>query len=237
VSESVVTIAESRQKTTVDVCVEAIRGMLLHGVLLPGEHIRQIQMATDLGVSRVPVREALAKLAEERVIVHTPDLGYTVARLDMNDLHEIYLMRRVLETELLKATRAQISAEDVATMKAHNQAMRDADAETDILSFQLHNRDFHAVLFDVAGLEIVKAEVMRLWNMVGSYQPLYIYDRGARLRVLDEHDRIIELSRKGDLKALIKIADEHREAAVVKLGEVLHAKEGGRILPAIHKRS
>jgi len=200
--------------------------MLLQGVLLPGEHIRQVQMAKDLGVSRIPVREALAKLAEERVIVHTPDMGYTVARFDIDDVREIYLMRRVLETELLRATSARISADDVAAMKAHNQAMRKADADTDFLSFQLHNRGFHFVLFDAAGLDLVKAEVARLWNMVGTYHPLYIYDSSARQRVLEEHDGIIELASKGDIEGLIKSADEHREAAASKLGEVLRARAG-----------
>jgi DNA-binding GntR family transcriptional regulator len=204
--------------------MQAIRDLLLRGVLLPGEHIRQVQLAQDLGVSRIPVREALAKLAEERVLVHTPDVGYRVARFDISDLKQIYLMREVLETELLKATGGRLSDETVEELIFHTDQMHVADEETDITAFTQHNRQFHFAIFDAAGLELVRAEVGRLWNMVGSYHPLYIYDKESRRRVIDEHRQFIEAIKNGDLESLIATANAHRDSAVAKLSEVLHVR-------------
>src|SRR5687767_5679974 len=82
--------------------VDKIRNMILSGELLPGQPLRQVQLAERLGVSRVPVREALTTLVADGAVVHTPNTGYAVARFNLAELREIFLMRELLEDELLR---------------------------------------------------------------------------------------------------------------------------------------
>lgn len=195
--------------------------MLLEGSLVPGDRINQAEIAQALGVSRIPVREALARLTDERVIRHVPDVGYSVTRMNITELEQIYVMRRLLETELFKTIPFEIPQESIATLKAYGKQMELAAEKPDIVSFQAHNRLFHFTLFQLAGCPLIEAEVQRLWNMVASYQPLYIYDSEARARVIAEHELFITSAERSDTTALINLADAHRTAAVETLTRVL----------------
>lgn len=83
--------------------VEEIRQLMRTGELVPGQQVRQESLAVRLGVSRIPVREALKALETEEVLRHEPHVGYSVARLNADELRQAYLMRRALETEVLLA--------------------------------------------------------------------------------------------------------------------------------------
>lgn len=198
-------------------CLTRIRSMVLAGELLPGQKVHQSDLAEQLGVSRIPVREALAKLHAEGVLEHRPNTGFTVARFNGEDLAEIYLMRRLLETELIRAT--DLSQVDVPRMRALHEEMATVSPVTEPEDFQRLNQAMHFVLFDASSLELVRQEVRRLWYMSGFYRALYLYeaDRSASLQA--EHLRIIEAVEQNDHDRVILEADQHRawtERMVVK---------------------
>lgn len=81
--------------------------MIFTGELLPGQSIRQELMAERLQVSRLPVREALDGLTATGLVTHVHNVGYTVTRLDRSEFDQVYLMRALLESEVLgRVTRA-----------------------------------------------------------------------------------------------------------------------------------
>src|SRR5262245_62073768 len=81
----------------------ALRDAILQGDLSPGEQIRQAEWAERLGTSRIPVREALKALAAEGLLSHDHNRGYFVIRFGADEMAQIYLLRRLLETELLRS--------------------------------------------------------------------------------------------------------------------------------------
>ncbi|HEX4251354.1 MAG TPA: GntR family transcriptional regulator, partial [Pseudonocardia sp.] len=81
--------------------VMAVRELIHDGQLLPGQPIRQVAIAERLGMSRVPLREALQNLQAEGLVRPSATGGFVVTRLSSTELAEFYLMRRLLETELL----------------------------------------------------------------------------------------------------------------------------------------
>src|SRR5262245_28987329 len=93
---------ETRAMSLAERAVLALRELVHDGVLLPGQPIRQAAIAEQLGISRVPVREALKNLEAEGLVEPSPSGGFVVARLSADELSQIYLMRRLLETELLR---------------------------------------------------------------------------------------------------------------------------------------
>lgn len=190
-------------------CVAMIRDMVLAGRLLPGQKVNQAELAEQLNVSRVPVREALAKLHAEGVLTHKPNTGYTVARFSREDLSEIYLMRRLLETELIRSV--DLSSVDVGAMTALGDQMKCTPRDGSGESYQRLNQAFHFALFDRSPLELVRSEVSRLWYMSGFYRSLYLFEMDPATTSLDEeHDRIIEAVRANDVDRLVKACDEHR---------------------------
>lgn len=196
--------------TGVQRCLTEIRQMIISGELLPGQKVHQGEIAALLNVSRIPVREALSTLQAEGVLTYKPNTGFTVARFSGEDLSEIYLMRRLLETELLRSI--DLGTVDVAELEALNEKLSTLSSATDPDEYQETNLAFHFRLFDHSALKLVRQEVQRLWYMSSFYRSLYIQEADSQLRVHSDHVQIIEAIRANDVEKLIHISDEHRHS-------------------------
>lgn len=190
-------------------CVASLREMLVNGVLLPGEQIRQDEMARRLKASRVPLREALRVLETEKILIHKPNQGYFVARLDQDELSEVYLMRKVLETVLLESMEWPTEPA-MELIVGHNIAMERAIVEENLREIIACNFAFHFGVFALSPLMFIRQEVRRLWSLSDAYRSVYLYDRGAREAVLADHAELIEALRARDQEALVGICDRHR---------------------------
>lgn len=90
-----------------------LRRLIQIGLVAPGEHLRQEEIADHMRISWVPVREALLMLAADGVVVHRPNQGYFVPKISAAPIREIYQMRGLLESALLARLRWP-SAEELA---------------------------------------------------------------------------------------------------------------------------
>lgn len=190
----------------------AIREMILLQELRPGEQLRQTQLAERIGMSRVPVREALKLLEAEGAIVHHPNQGYFVAKFSQSDLRQIYLMRRLLEDELLRTVEWP-AARELGVVEKINGKVASAARRGDIATMSAENRRFHFMFFNWSPLNRVQEEVERMWRLSEVYQTFYLYDPEAQKRIVREHDQMIEAARDQDHKRLIAVAAAHRGAA------------------------
>jgi DNA-binding GntR family transcriptional regulator len=200
--------------------VEGIRDLIRSRQLLPGEPIRQADMAKRLGMSRVPVREALGALQTEGIVRHSRHQGYFVAKFSADELKQIYLMRELLEGALLRAM-VWPSSERLAEIEAINEGIVRAAQEGDVARIVTLNREFHEALFALSPLTTVHREVRRLWEMSDSYRALYLYGRVARMRVPDEHRAMLAAIERRDIDGLLAIVDAHRSSALEEVAEML----------------
>lgn len=198
--------------------LDTIRSMILSGELLPGQQLRQIQLAERLGVSRAPVREALTTLVSEGVVVHTPHTGYAVARFNLADLREIFLMRDLLENELLRRVRDYTPAM-VAGLESTNEGLKRAAQRVDVSECLRLNREFHLIPLRGAGMPLVLAQIEQLWNQSDFYRSLFYYHREALAGLGDDHEEIIDLARANDWKGVAKAFNRHRRDAAERLDE------------------
>lgn len=207
--------------TSVGRCATEIRSMILSGVLLPGQKVHQGELAQQLNVSRIPVHAALTALQSEGLLDHKPNSGYTVARFSSDELAQIYLMRRVLETELLRSI--DLAAVDAGELAAINDELDTISAREDLGGYQETNLRFHFALFGHSPLGLVRSEVARLWYRSGYYRSLRLHLSDAAPSVHDDHVRIIEAVRTRDIEALVRASDLHRGSTTESLaGEHLH---------------
>src|ERR1700735_2978036 len=100
-----------------------IRSLVLRRSLLPGEQVRQEDLSAMVGVSRGPIREALQILAVEGVVRYERNRGYFVTRFTAEEMRQLYLIRDLLESEMLSGL-ATVPAETIETMRAINQRLR-----------------------------------------------------------------------------------------------------------------
>jgi DNA-binding GntR family transcriptional regulator len=183
----------------------------------PGQQLRQDGLAEELGLSRSPLREALRTLETEGLLVHVPNQGYFVSRLRSSDLIQIYLMRRLLETELFRTLRAP-STEELSKVRDENEHIRQAVKDVNLGQVLLANRKFHFDIFAMSPLELVMRQVERLWHQSESYRAAYLWLPAAQEQIITEHEAMIAALESNDIKELIAVADRHRstaEAAVV----------------------
>ena len=187
-----------------------IRGLIMDRVLLPGEKIRQVELADRIGVSRSPLREALRTLESEGAVTYEINRGYVVAKLDDDDLSQIHQMRSLLEDELLRSVKRPDAAV-LNDLKDLNEKMMVAIDERNIAEVLRYNREFHFTIFDLSSLNQFRREVRRLWQLSEGYSAAWWWRQPeARKHINAEHKAIISALRRFDLDQLVEICAAHR---------------------------
>jgi DNA-binding GntR family transcriptional regulator len=198
---------------------EAIRDMIRRRELLPGEPLRQQDMATRINVSRVPIREALNSLEREGLLKYERNRGYFVAKLSASQLAQITRMAELLESAMLE----DFEWPDEAQLKVLaniNKKLATAARTGQIVELAALNRDFHEALFALSRLDLIHREIRRLWEMSASYRSLYLAGP-ARATIAAEHEEIIDALRQRDRKLLTKRLEAHRRQGLTDVEPML----------------
>src|ERR1700750_2213320 len=140
--------------------LQRMRAKVVSGELMPGEQIRQEEMAGELGVSRVPLREALNVLADQGLLIHRPNSGYFVAKRAPNELAQIRRILQLLENELM-ASIEWPDAKCIEELRALNEQMRGCVDAADWTPLVRLNREFHLKIYELSPFRLILDEVKR----------------------------------------------------------------------------
>ncbi|MFD7292024.1 GntR family transcriptional regulator [Streptomyces sp. NPDC059897] len=209
-----------RPPTAQQFVLEELRRAITSGEIRPGMPIRQDALAEQLGVSRVPLREALKTLEGQSLVVHHAHRGYFVAELSLAELREVYRIREILEAEAVReAMRA-----GGAVLDALEEAQGEVEAQAaaaDVAAMAAANRRFHFVLFEASGMTRLVRLIATLWDATDAYRSLYYADSISREHVLVEHRAVLDALREGRTEDAVRLLDGHREHAVAALEGLL----------------
>ena len=208
-----------------------LRRRLIVGIFAPGEQLRQDVLAEELGVSRVPVREALRTLEGEGQIIYEPHRGYFVVELNLDELIEIYRLRDLLEAEATQVGFPNLTAADLATMAQGMEQMLSAMEQDDVATLTAANRRFHFALYNACRMPRLLRILDQLWDASDPYRAVYFCDVGNRTLMHREHLAIYEAARSGDLRRLQRLLAEHRTHAVPALRKALEKTHAGSVDP------
>jgi DNA-binding GntR family transcriptional regulator len=201
-----------RRQTIQEAVLAELRRLLHDGELRPGEVIRVDDVAEALQVSRIPVREALKVLEGEGLVAHRPHSGYVVPSLSADEITEIYLLRRLLETEALRhATSSQIPPDVRAAARDALAASERAAAAGDANAFSEHARRFHTVVLSPCRMPRLLRLLEGLWESTETYRPAKFVDPAEWQRLQDEHRAILDAFLDADAERLARACDLHRE--------------------------
>ena len=196
--------------------LQFLRKKIASGDLNPGEQIRQQEMAEELGISRVPLREALNVLADQGMLLHRPNQGYFVTKRAPNELAQISRMLQLLEDELLRSIQWP-DEEGFKRLKALNDEMRRVSFADDWTPLVRLNREFHLQIFDMSPHKVILDEVRRLWALADLFIATKFSERSARLKTCAEHDAIIESLLTKDHQICVQVMREHRTSTAAGL--------------------
>lgn len=203
-----------RPPTAQEAVLAELRRMLVTGELAPGTPIRQEALAERLGVSRVPLREALKVLEGEGQVGYAAHRGYVVAELSVDDLVEVYRMRELLEAEAIRAAVLHVTDDLVAAMRAAAASVDAAGTADDVAEITAANRRLHFLLFDAAGMPRLTRALRQLWDATDVYRSVYFASVANRERVHHEHDALIAAVARRDPEAAVALQAEHRAHSV-----------------------
>jgi len=173
--------------------LEAIKHAILTGRLSPGQALVEAELATQFGVSKTPVREALKTLAGTGLVVMSQYKGVTVRTVDATMAREVYDLRLLLEPEALRRSVARSSP-----LSAAQDALTRAESAQDRAERSLANRGFHRALYAHCGnplltrmLDQVRDQAALVSTVAWAAVPSW--EREAR-----EHQEILRVALAGD---------------------------------------
>ena len=136
-----------QRQTLTSMTLDALRERILHGTYPEGEPLRQDALAEELGVSRIPVREALRQLEAEGLVTFNPHRGAVVSTLSLGEIEELFELRAEIELDLFRRALPHIGADDLARAKEILDTYETSLRNGDVGSWGTMNWQFHSTLY------------------------------------------------------------------------------------------
>jgi DNA-binding GntR family transcriptional regulator len=187
-----------------------IKQAVVSGELKPGAKLSPSAIATDLGVSHIPVREALTSLAASGYLEHRPRVGFFVRVLSADDLADVYHWREILEREAFMMAIPQLTDDDIDEMRRLCRQMRRLTEPGRWIEFLDLNRQFHFVAFRRAASDQLLRFLSYLWDSAESYS---LSGMGNLEKAQQDHEQMIDLFEARDVKGIIEAMTRHRALA------------------------
>jgi DNA-binding GntR family transcriptional regulator len=181
-----------RATSTPDVIAETLREEILRGEVAPGQALRQEELAERIGVSRLPVRDALLRLEAQGLVHVYPNRGAFVISLSADEVTEIFEMRILLEGDIIERAVPRMTAEHWRRIDAaHAEATRTAGGPEWVEG----DWRFHRTLYEAAERPRQLATIENLRSTVARYSSAYDALPTRTPEWLADHDAILEACR------------------------------------------
>ncbi len=196
-----------------DEAASYVRDQITSGTLTPGTHVRPEVIATELGISSTPAREALQALRAEGFLELSPRRGFTVANFSGSDVRDMFLMQSMVAGELAARAAAKVTPELVQRLAQVHTALDAAAARGDFEGVEELNHQFHREINLAAGAP----KLSWVLKTVARYAPRRFYAsiEGWAETTLEDHSGILDAVRNGNVEDARAEMAEH----------VLHAGE------------
>jgi DNA-binding GntR family transcriptional regulator len=197
----------------------SLRESILNGALPPGESLSQVQLASQLGVSRGPLREAVRMLQREGLVEAEVNRRGRVSSFSIDDLEQLYAMRIVHESLAIRINVPRFTKRDTDALRGCLRRMESL-AGHDLRQWQGVDREFHFTLLAHAGDRLMRT-IRELYDHADRYRWLYIKGVPRALSIAaEEHTAIVEACVDGD--AALAAAQLARHLARTALTVLTH---------------
>lgn len=204
-----------------DQAYKIIRDAVLSGEFPAGERMRERQLADRLGVSRVPVREALRRLGEEGLLEEVPHRGRFVRTYSPDEVVDIYNLRLALEPAAVRlVTRMR---PPLTTLEEAVEAMREAAESDDINKLNRLELEFHEAICRLSGNRMLSDAFGAIAGQVLLAMSLDNFVYSDRREIPDEHVPLIEAIASGDEQHAVRTVIGHVVGTIDRLFDAMDA--------------
>jgi DNA-binding GntR family transcriptional regulator len=210
-----------RAGTTVEQMVRAIADMIVTGVLLPGEKLDEVTLASRFEVSRTPVREALRELGVMGLIGREPNRSAVVTNVSGAYLHSMFEAMAELEAVCARLSAERMTVDERRTLELEHRAsarLVRAGAEED---YAAYNVEFHTQLYSGAHNDHIFELVTQTRARLAPFRRAQFRLPGRLAKSFDEHDAIVAAIMRADANAATQAAYSH--VAIVSDASIVFA--------------
>jgi DNA-binding GntR family transcriptional regulator len=188
---------------------ETLEELIIYGTLQPGQHLVEADIAKKLGVSRIPVREALQLLARDGWIDLRPRQGAFVHQPTMRQVNDVFGVRTLLEVEATRLAASKATNNSVRDLRKMLQTGREALARADERELVMLNSQFHAHIAQMSENDVLTGLIARLDKRIRWYFARVVKARGSNS--WKEHAEILEAIAAGDPERASEAMRGHAE--------------------------
>lgn len=188
---------------------QSLREAILSMQYPPGTIIRKGAICEQLGVSRSPVAEALAKLSAEGLVDIIPQSATKVSCFSMNDIREASFLREALEVAAIEKVAAERSPEQLAALVRNVRMQELSVADQDFVGFYQADEEFHSLLMSFTGFNGVPQVLESVSLHLTRARMLVLPEEGRPSEAVKEHKAILEAIKSQDIDGARKAMKYH----------------------------
>ena len=190
---------------------EDLRRRMITGKIMPGVGLSTRGLALELGVSQMPVRDALSRLAAEGAVQIRSKRRIEVAEMTPDRFADLLDCRLLLEPEAAVAALPHLTPADIRRLRGFDDAIDEAMRSGDVLSYMENNYAFHFGLYRLSGRATLNRLVETLWLQFGPFMRT-VYGRYGTANLVDQHVLALDAMERGDAAGLRQaMADDIRD--------------------------
>jgi len=201
-------------KSKKEVVYDQLRQEILEGHHPPGVRLVIDDIANRLGISQIPIREAMRQLEADGFVIITPHVGATITNLDANFIYEVFAMLEAMEVISSREACQRITDEDVEKIDTMIKQMDTTINQPN--EWSQHNKDFHLFICDIAKTQLVRKMMLKVFDHWDRLRFHYLKDvLGFRIHEAQaEHKHILEAFRHRDTDKMERIVRLHNQGAL-----------------------
>ncbi len=188
----------NQPKSLAEIAYKTLHESIMSFTLQQGQIYNEMAVSKELGLSRTPVREALLRLSSENLITFLPRKGFIITSFTVQDVEEIFELRLILESTVVRKITSKIRKEDINELRKQIKLQHSATAKSDYHGFMLSDRTFHKLFFELAGNS-------KLLDIMNNFQDICHMMGICYLKVdkhyeeaIKDHETIVESIETGD---------------------------------------
>lgn len=222
-----------RGQSTAEIIHRVLRDDILSLKLKPGEALSEKRLGEQFGVSRTPVREAVLRLSDEKLVDVFPQSGTYVSRIPLQAVKEANIIRKALEETAIRHAAALASPTTLEPVREALALQRRHMRAKDAAGFHAADEAFHAAIADVAGLPGLWTIVRQAKMQVDRCRMMTLPEPGRMAKVIEEHEAILDALAARDVAKAARCIDDHLSRVLIDADALSQLHPAYFLLPGV----
>jgi DNA-binding GntR family transcriptional regulator len=199
---------EIKHQRVADLVLEQLMDWIMSGRIHMGQKLNTEELSKQLGVSRMPVREALKTLEKQGIVESIPYVGSRVVKLTKDDIRQIYIIRKALEPIAAYYTCQRITKDEIENIERIQVILEDELQKENPSAKQIYieNRRFHFAIYNISNMTKLCDMIRILWDNLAFYKLIYgltyVNDKKFAVKMIEQHRQYIDALKKNDCEML-----------------------------------